>query len=71
MNKLTSSHYDSDHDILYIVIQAGVEDHFVEVSKDIVIEFDQHKQPIGLEILNAAEVMVSLIGHERLAIATV
>jgi len=61
--------YDRENDILYIVIREGEEHHFVEVAKDIIIEFDKDNQPIGIEIFNASKVIASAIGHERLALA--
>ena len=59
--------YDRDNDILYLVIREGEENHFGEVAEGIVVEFDRDNQPIGIEILNASQVMASAIGRERLA----
>ena len=61
--------YDSDHDILYLVIREGEEDHFVEVAEGITVEFDEEDKPIGLEIFNASKLMASTIGRERLLMA--
>jgi uncharacterized protein YuzE len=68
MNKPTL-HYDQEKDILYIVLREGPEHHFVEVAEDIIVEFDEHDQPIGIEIFNALKVITSAIGRERLALA--
>ena len=62
-------HYDQENDILYLVIEEGEEDHFIEVAEGISIEFDKNNKPIGLEIFNASKVLVSAIGRERLALA--
>jgi uncharacterized protein YuzE len=59
--------YDKENDILYLVIREGEESHFGEVADGIVVEFDRDNQPIGIEILNASQVMASAIGRERLA----
>ena len=61
--------YDSETDILYIVINEGEEHHFSEVAEGIVVEFDADDQPIGIEICNATRVLVSAIGREHLVMA--
>jgi uncharacterized protein YuzE len=68
MKELTLN-YDADNDILYLVIGEGEEDHFVEVSQGVVVEFNENDKPIGLEIFEASKVMVNAIGRERLALA--
>jgi uncharacterized protein YuzE len=67
--KETTLNYDAENDILYLVIGEGEEDHFVEVSQGVVVEFDENDKPIGLEIFEASKVMVEAIGRERLALA--
>lgn len=62
--------YDQKNDILYIVIREGIEHHFDEIAEGIVIEFDEDDHPIGIEITNAAQVVSSAIGRERLTLAT-
>lgn len=59
--------YDRENDILYLVICEGEEDHFEEVADGIVVEFDRDNQPIGIEIMQASQVMASAIGRDRLA----
>ena len=59
--------YDRENDILYLVIAEGEEDHFDEVTDGIVVEFDQHNRPIGIEIMQASQMMASAIGRDRLA----
>jgi uncharacterized protein YuzE len=67
--KETALNYDAENDILYLVIGEGEEDHFVEVSQGLIVEFDENNKPIGLEIFEASKVMVNAIGRERLALA--
>ena len=59
--------YDRENDILYLVIREGEESHFGEAADGVIIEFDRDNQPIGIEIMNAARVLASAIGRERLA----
>ena len=42
--------------------------HFVEVTKGIVVEFDQDNQPIGIEIFDAAKVMAASMGRQGLSV---
>ncbi len=60
-------HYDHENDILYILLREGEEHHFVEVSEDILVEFDQNNQPIGIEIFHALDLITAAIGRDRLA----
>lgn len=60
--------YDRENDILYIVLHEGDEHYFDEVAEGIVVEFNEAKQPIGIEIFNASKVIISAIGRERLAL---
>lgn len=59
--------YDRDHDILYLVIRDGAEDHFVETAEGIVVEFDANNQPIGIEISDASRVLLQAIDRRDLA----
>jgi len=45
-----------------------MEDHFVEVTEGIVVEFDQDNQPIGIEIFDAAKVIATSMGRKDLAV---
>lgn len=47
-------HYDKDSDSLYICIKEGEEDRFEEIIPGISIEFDEHNEIIGIEILKAS-----------------
>ncbi len=61
--------YDQESDILYIVLAEGEEDHFEEVTENILVEFDRNNQPIGIEIFNALHVLTAALGREHLALA--
>ncbi len=61
--------YDQESDILYIVLREGEEDHFEEVTENILVEFDRNNQPIGIEIFNALQVITATLGREHLALA--
>jgi uncharacterized protein YuzE len=58
----TALHYDREHDILYIVIHEGEEDHFVEVVEGVIVEFDQDNQTIGIEFFNASKTFAQVMG---------
>ncbi len=47
--------YDSESDVLYIVVREGSEEEFVEIAPGINMEFDEKGEVIGIEILNASE----------------
>ena len=51
--------YDKKKDILYIILRAGVEERFEDISKDITVEYDAKDRPIGIEIFNASKVLPS------------
>jgi len=53
--------YDSRSDALYIGIKRGVEEEFNEISPGINVELDEKGQVIGIEILNAARILKSVI----------
>ncbi|RLT44827.1 MAG: DUF2283 domain-containing protein [Chloroflexi bacterium] len=61
--------YDQENDILYIVLREGEEDHFEEVTENILVEFDRNNQPIGIEIFNALQLITATLGREQLALA--
>lgn len=56
--------YDKEHDIMYIVLREGEENHFTEIADGVIVEYDEDNQPIGLEIFNASKVLLPLIGQE-------
>ncbi len=45
--------YDSDADILYILIKKGNVKDTVEISEDLFIEYDENDNIIGIEIWQA------------------
>lgn len=47
-------YYDSEVDALSMVIRAGVEDRFEELSPGIAVEYDRRGNVLGFEILNAS-----------------
>ena len=64
MKKIKSKeiiNYDSRSDALYIGIKRGVEEEFNEISPGINVELDEKGQVIGIEILNAARILKSVI----------
>ncbi len=49
--------YDETTDILYLVAERGEEEEFVEVAPGINVELNQSGEIIGIEILNASQVL--------------
>ena len=47
------SRYDSDSDILYLLIKEGQIKDTVEVSEDMFIEYDENDEPVGIELWRA------------------
>lgn len=47
-------HYDADADALSMVIRAGAEEHFEELSPGVSVEYDRRGKVLGFEILNAS-----------------
>jgi len=45
--------YDSDADILYILVKKGSVKDTVEISEDLFIEYDENDNIIGIEIWQA------------------
>lgn len=50
-------YYDKDSDILYFGVQGGDEEEFVEVAPGVSAEFDNKKNLIGIEVLNASKIL--------------
>ena len=42
--------YDSDSDILYLLITGGVIEDTVEVSEDLFVEYDEKRDIVGIEL---------------------
>jgi uncharacterized protein YuzE len=53
-------HYDSELDILYLA-REGLEEKVVEVSPGLNLEFDAQGELLGVEILNASNLMKQVI----------
>jgi len=46
-------HYDREQDILYLAFKEGPSHEIVEPSSNIILELDENKEVMGLEIWNA------------------
>ena len=64
-------HYDSKVDALYIAMQGGAESDVMEVAPGVNVELNKKKEIIGIEILNAAQFLKSVLKplEKRLEIA--
>lgn len=62
--KKAKINYDKKKDILYIVLNQGVEERFEDISKNITVEYDANDKPIGIEIFNASKVLPSSAKRE-------
>lgn len=49
--------YDSQSDVLFFAIRKGSEEEFVEIAPGIHVELDENGEVIGIEILNASQVL--------------
>lgn len=49
--------YDPKTDVLYIVAKKGKEEEFVEIAPGLNAELDENGKVIGIEILNASNVL--------------
>jgi uncharacterized protein YuzE len=55
-----------DRPLLSIIIgKEGEEEEFVEVQPGINVEFDKHRQVIGVEIMRASEILKDIIEPVR------
>jgi uncharacterized protein YuzE len=50
-------HYDKDSDILNFGVKKGFEEEFVEIAPGVSAEFDEKKNLIGIEVLNASKIL--------------
>ncbi len=55
-------HYDKEHDILYIVVNEGEEEEFVEIAEGINMELNSEGEVIGIEVFNASQIFEKLKG---------
>lgn len=53
--------YDKQSDSIYIVLKKGKEDSFEEIEPNIIIEYNNQREPIGIEILNASKSLLEKI----------
>lgn len=53
-------HYDSEEDILYILVREGEENEFVELADNVTLELDDQGQVIGIEIEDAVSMIKSV-----------
>ncbi|OGK09851.1 hypothetical protein A2767_01495 [Candidatus Roizmanbacteria bacterium RIFCSPHIGHO2_01_FULL_35_10] len=59
--KKSKIYYDKESDSIYISLKTGKETSFEEIEPNIVIEYDKKRQPIGIEILNASNSLLTKI----------
>lgn len=52
-----SVHYDKQSDVLYLGVQKGLEEEFVEIAPGINVELDENGKVIGVEVLNASKIL--------------
>ena len=55
--KKPNINYDSQKDILYFAVREGVEEEFIEIAPGVNVELDQKGEVIGIEILNASQML--------------
>ena len=60
MNNKPKINYDPKSDVLYIVARKGKEEEFVEIAPGLNAELDENGRVIGIEILNASNVLKSI-----------
>lgn len=63
--KKTKINYDKKKDILYIVLRAGSEERFEDISENITVEYDSKDRPIGIEIFNASRFLERMVGKNH------
>lgn len=51
------AHYDKDSDVLYLGVREGAEDALIEVAPGVGLEVDESGKILGIEILNASQVL--------------
>jgi uncharacterized protein YuzE len=58
--------YDKESDTLYIFVKEGTEEEFVEVTEGILLELNNGKEIIGIEILNASKIFEPLLSKKSI-----
>ncbi len=56
--------YDKKADILYIVLKEGKEEYAEEINPNIVVEFNEKNEPIGIEILKASSILKKTVDEK-------
>lgn len=59
------AHYDKDSDVLYLGLKEGAEDALIEVAPGVGLEVDESGKILGIEILNASQVLKLVPKIER------
>ena len=54
-------HYDRASDVLYLGVQKGAEEEFVEIAPGVHVELDAHGGVIGVEVLNASKMLAPIL----------
>jgi len=54
-------HYDSQSDVFYVGIKRGTEEEWREVAPGVSVELDENSEVIGIEILNASQILRPVI----------
>jgi uncharacterized protein YuzE len=49
-------HYDKEQDILYLTFKEGPSHEVMESAPNVIVELDQNKEIMGLEILDAKKI---------------
>jgi uncharacterized protein YuzE len=49
-------HYDKEHDILYLAFKDGPSHEIIESAPNVVLELDEKKEIMGLEIWDAKKI---------------
>jgi len=55
--KESNVHYDAESDVLYFGVRGGIEEEVVEIAEGVNVELDDQGKLIGVEILNASQVL--------------
>ena len=51
------AHYDQESDVLYLGLKEGAEDALIEVAPGVGLEVDESGKILGIEILNASQIL--------------
>lgn len=60
-------YYDKESDVLYFGVKRGAEEEFAEVAPGVSVEMDKDGRAIGVEVLNASQVLKPIAKSLRLA----